>query len=639
MKQTNNQKLKHSVKGTRLALVTAILLALLILLNVGVGFIPRQWSNFVAESGDAFTISAASKTFFKGLDKDVTIYYVADPSMTYDAQFAPKFRVMLDRYARLSNHVEVLYVDVGNTEFFANYTSAPQEISGSCLIIESEDRFDLIYYDELFMYYFPENDKLLSCTQFQTLTSRWMNMVQSYSEAYGQDVAIAYADATVAQDYGISNFYDAYSEFTAGNNLYWVADAMITAAVDYVTTEDIPTTYILSGHGEAELSENFTKMYLDDLSVRYFQINLDQDGSIPENATTLVLNAPKTDITEKEQQLIADFIAGGGSLILNTTPDATGLPNLMALMGTYGLGATDAIVLDDSLSYNAYVNKDNTGSTETGTETGTEAGTETGTEADTPAEPDAQAEEQTTDTDTETDTAESTQESTTPEADTYPEDYLFLFPDPKHSLTASADSIIHLAIAQELASRYMAAEQQLQQDPDNLMYKAYAEYFYQLYQSHIQNERNYQLLVVGAHPITYQETVGVSVSPIVTTSDKGYLSTDPTLAKHTMAVSATVTAGSKEGCIVWFGFADSYSPDVAEKVYKYNYGFLYGAVDYTGGTQQFVSTYSEIPAKDLGGALDMHWGWLIGIAAFGILALPLGTLITGIVICVKRKRK
>ena len=63
-------------------------------------------------------------------------------------------------------------------------------------------------------------------------------------------------------------------------------------------------------------------------------------------------------------------------------------------------------------------------------------------------------------------------------------------------------------------------------------------------------------------------------------------------------------------------------------------------MDYSGSTQQFSSSYNQlISAVDLGGTLDMHWGWMIGIAAFGIVILPLGTLITGIVICVKRKMK
>ncbi|MBO5841417.1 MAG: hypothetical protein J6R46_00305 [Clostridia bacterium] len=126
----------------------------------------------------------------------------------------------------------------------------------------------------------------------------------------------------------------------------------------------------------------------------------------------------------------------------------------------------------------------------------------------------------------------------------------------------------------------------------------------------------------------------------MTTSDKFYLSNDPTPAKHTMAVSATVTTGDKTGGIVWFGFADSYSKEVAEEVYKYNYGFLYGAMDYAGSTQQYQSPYNQtISAVDLGGTMDMPLWAMLSIAALGIVLLPLGTLIAGIVICVKRKRK
>lgn len=65
MDQQNNQSVKRSVKGTRLAIITAIVLAVLILLNVGVSLIPREYGSFVADSSDAFNISAASKSFFK----------------------------------------------------------------------------------------------------------------------------------------------------------------------------------------------------------------------------------------------------------------------------------------------------------------------------------------------------------------------------------------------------------------------------------------------------------------------------------------------------------------------------------------------------------------------------------------------
>ena len=95
MDQSNNVKVKRSAKGTRLVVVTAVILAVLILLNVGISLLPRAWSNFVADSSDAFSISAKSKSFFKNLDTDVTIYYVFDPDMTYDSEtcyFTPQNR-------------------------------------------------------------------------------------------------------------------------------------------------------------------------------------------------------------------------------------------------------------------------------------------------------------------------------------------------------------------------------------------------------------------------------------------------------------------------------------------------------------------------------------------------------------------
>ena len=68
MNEQNKQKIKRSVRGTRLVVVTAVILAALVLLNVGVGLLPRAWTNFVADSSDAFSISAKSKSFFRSLD-------------------------------------------------------------------------------------------------------------------------------------------------------------------------------------------------------------------------------------------------------------------------------------------------------------------------------------------------------------------------------------------------------------------------------------------------------------------------------------------------------------------------------------------------------------------------------------------
>ena len=192
MNDQNNPKIKRSVKGTKWVVITAVILAALVLLNVGVGLLPRAWTNFVADSSDAFSISAKSKSFFKSLDKDVTIYYVYDPEETYDFEYAAKFRVMLDKYARLCDSVELVYMDVSDTEFISQYYAGT--LIGSSLIIEGEERFDVITYDELFMYAFPEDKALLSYGEFITVMNAWMGVAENYAQTYGQEAAVAYAE-------------------------------------------------------------------------------------------------------------------------------------------------------------------------------------------------------------------------------------------------------------------------------------------------------------------------------------------------------------------------------------------------------------------------------------------------------------
>ena len=111
-------------KNTKVVVITAIILAVLVLLNVGVSLIPRQFSNFVTDSSDAYSLSAQSKAFFKKLDKDVTIYYIYDSEMTYDYEYAAKFRVMLDKYARLNEHISIVYVNMDDEEFIKKYSDA-----------------------------------------------------------------------------------------------------------------------------------------------------------------------------------------------------------------------------------------------------------------------------------------------------------------------------------------------------------------------------------------------------------------------------------------------------------------------------------------------------------------------------------
>lgn len=580
MNQQNNVKAKRLSRGSLLAIVTALVLIGLILLNVGVALIPRAYSNFVADSGDAFALSEKSRAFFKKLDTDVTIYYLEDPDMTYDGSYAIKFRIMLDKYAMLNNHVKVVYKSVSDTAFISKYYTAQEqatygELPGSSLIIESAERSDVIHYMQFFQYGFPEDGIMLTYDQLMSVYNAWYSVASQYSSNDTQ-AAAAYADQMIAQYYGIHNFYETFSNnLTYEENLHWYADAVITASVDYVTTDMLPTTYFLTGHGETEPSEAFYETYLDGFGIRNFTLDLSTQTSIPKNAATLVLSNPQTDITDTEKQLLTGFIAAGGSLVLTTSPKAAEMPNLMALVNGYGLDMQNAVVYDDTLSYNS-----------------------------------KQKDE---------------------ESKTYPDDYLFFVPASEHTANDMASEIIHQLACYEEYSKYMS----LYQSTGVQTYLTLAEEAY----AKRSEQKDYELLVAGAHPITYTETAGVTVKELTATSDKGYLSTDSTPAKHVLGLSAIVTTGEAKGALIWLGYADSFAEAVAGELYAYNHGYMYAALDFAGSTATYRSSYLDIPTVSLDSSMDMPLGWMIAIAVVAVIILPVGTVVTGIVICIKRKMK
>ena len=85
-------------------------------------------------------------------------------------------------------------------------------------------------------------------------------------------------------------------------------EGQITSAIDYVTTETLPQVYLLSGHGEAALSDAFYGQLeranyetVSDFSL----LNVD---AVPEDCSALIINAPTSDISDEELSLLRSCI-------------------------------------------------------------------------------------------------------------------------------------------------------------------------------------------------------------------------------------------------------------------------------------------------------------------------------------------
>lgn len=148
---------------------------------------------------------------------------------------------------------------------------------------------------------------------------------------------------------GSTDYYSIYtsvSEFSG--------EKLITSAISYCTTEELPVVHILEGHGEAALSESFSDAVATD-NLETETLSLLNTGAVPEDVECILINAPATDISEEEKEMLIDFLERGGRLlILSGTNEEDELPNLKAVAGYYGISVLEGVVVEESADHYVY---------------------------------------------------------------------------------------------------------------------------------------------------------------------------------------------------------------------------------------------------------------------------------------------
>lgn len=89
-------------KGGYTAILSVIVIAAVIILNLIVGRLPEKVRQFDMSSSQIYTLGGTTSDLIKALDKDVTIYVVGDP-----ASVDKRITSFLKRYEDLSSHVKV----------------------------------------------------------------------------------------------------------------------------------------------------------------------------------------------------------------------------------------------------------------------------------------------------------------------------------------------------------------------------------------------------------------------------------------------------------------------------------------------------------------------------------------------------
>lgn len=278
--------------GSYSLIVTAIVLAILIAVNLLASALPKTLTQYDISSTKLYSVTSNTKVVLNALEKDVTIYWIVQSEAEDDV-----IENLLGKYESLSEHIKVVKKNPDIYPTFAEqYTS--DTVQNNSLVVECGERSRFVSYSDIYLY-------------------------ETNMSSYSYDVS-----------------FD--------------GEGAITSAIDYVVNEDQPKVYVLEGHGEAELPAAFSEQ-IEKENIELSNFSLLTADEIPEDADGILIYAPSGDISTEEKDLLAEYVSGGGKLMVMAGPTEDGtLTNLYSILADYGVEAVDGMVVDTDRGHYAF---------------------------------------------------------------------------------------------------------------------------------------------------------------------------------------------------------------------------------------------------------------------------------------------
>lgn len=275
---------KHIKNGSYTMVMSVIFIAVVIVINMIVSTIPSKYSEIDISSQKLYSIGDETKKMLKDLEKDVTIYQIAQ-SGSEDENISN----LLKKYEDESKHIKVEQKDpVVNPKFVSQYTS--DDLSANSLIVVCGDRNKVIDYNNM---------------------------------------------------YETSIDYQTYSSQTTGFD----GEGQITSAIGYVTSENLPVLYTVEGHGEKDMDSS-VKEDIEKANMDIKSLNLLTEGSVPDDADCLFIDSPSTDFSSDEKDAIIEYLENGGKAMIFSDYTTEDMPNFDAILENYGVQRVDGVVFE-----------------------------------------------------------------------------------------------------------------------------------------------------------------------------------------------------------------------------------------------------------------------------------------------------
>lgn len=292
-RKRNKKLLKH---GTYSMAVTAVVIAIVVVLNLVVQEIPSKYREIDLSSQKLYTIGEQTEKILKNLKKDVTLYYIAQ-----DGTESSDIKNLLEKYEEGSKHITVEQKDPAvSPKFASQYTS--DNISNNSIIVVCGDKSKVVDYSSM---------------------------------------------------YETSINYQTYSQEVTGFD----GEGQLTSAINYVVSDNMPVLYNLEGHDESSMSETM-KETIEKANIEIKSLNLLSEEAVPDDAECLFIFAPATDLTKEEADKIISYLENGGKALIVSNYTDEDMPNFESVLENYGVQPVDGIVLegntDNYVSPNPY---------------------------------------------------------------------------------------------------------------------------------------------------------------------------------------------------------------------------------------------------------------------------------------------
>lgn len=274
-------------------LVCALAVAIAVVVNLVAGAMPESVTKVDVTKQKLFTLSARSESLVASLDTDVTVYWVVQ-----SGQEDSNLRQLLDQYSARSSHLKIVTRDPDVYPDFLSKYGATETYNNS-LVVESKDRY------------------------------RYLSFYDIYT-------------------------YDMPGYYTTGQyTTQFAGESVLTGAIAYVTSDSLPLIYLTSGHGEASLSSLFSDA-VSKANLETKTLSLLTVDAVPSDAGALLINAPDSDFTQQELDILEAYLENGGNLLYISQPPRKEAPEkLEALLSSYGITSNPGIVVEGNGNYYA----------------------------------------------------------------------------------------------------------------------------------------------------------------------------------------------------------------------------------------------------------------------------------------------